>query len=58
MERHIPPAGQSMIPLHKAMASCPCGPTRTVITKRAASGRGGSHQGYKSISVTYQHKMI
>lgn len=57
MTKHLPPKGQSLIAKHKASESCPCNPEKIVKTIGRASGRGGSHQGYRT-EVSFQHKIL
>jgi len=56
--KHFPPLGQSLIGTHVTSAECACSPEKQVIRKRQSSGRGGSGQGYKIVSVNYMHNKL
>lgn len=56
--KHFPPAGQSLISLHKTSKDCPCQPTVVKIYNRQTTGKGGSSQGRKVVRIDVVHQVI
>lgn len=54
-QRHIPPAGESMILHHQGDENCPCKPRRVPQYKQSSRSRYGQHQGYQVIRINWQH---